>query len=46
MSISDIYLIVPNPALADLIWFFILSALLYLARLPAKKHYCIQRGAS
>jgi len=37
MSISDIYLIVPNPALAGLIWFFILSALLYLARLPAKK---------
>ncbi len=27
----------PNPALAGLIWFFILSALLYLARLPAKK---------
>jgi len=38
MSISEIYLIVPNPALAGLIWFFILSALLYLARLPAKKY--------
>ncbi len=37
MSISEIYLIVPNPALAGLIWFFIVSAVLYLARLPAKK---------
>ena len=37
MSISEIYLIVPNPALAGLIWFFIISAGLYLARLPAKK---------
>ncbi len=38
MSISEIYLIVPNPALAGLIWFFILSAVLYFARLPAKKY--------
>lgn len=38
MSISEIYLIVPNPALSGLIWFFILSAVLYFARLPAKKY--------
>ncbi len=38
MSISEIYLIVPNPALSGLIWFFIVSAGLYFARLPAKKY--------
>ena len=38
MSISEIYLIVPNPVLSGLIWFFALSAVLYLARLPAKKY--------
>jgi len=38
MSISEIYLIVPNPALSGLIWFFIISAVLYFARLPAKKY--------
>ena len=38
MSFSDIYLIVPNPALSGLIWFFVISAVLYFARLPAKKY--------
>ena len=38
MSISEIYLIVPNPVLSGLIWFFIISAVLYFARLPAKKY--------
>jgi hypothetical protein len=38
MSVSEIYLIVPNPALSALIWFFIISAVLYFARLPAKKY--------
>ena len=38
MSISEIYLVVPNPALSGLIWFFIISAVLYFARLPAKKY--------
>ncbi len=38
MSISEIYFIVPNPVLSGLIWFFIISAVLYLARLPAKKY--------
>jgi len=38
MTISEIYLIVPNPALSGLIWFFILSGVLYFARLPAKKY--------
>jgi len=37
MSIYEIYLIVPNPALSGLIWFFIISAVLYFARLPARK---------
>ncbi len=38
MSFSDIYLIVPNPIISGLIWFFVLSALLYFARLPAQKY--------
>ncbi len=38
MSISEIFLVVPNPALSGLIWFFIISAVLYFARLPAKKY--------
>lgn len=38
MSITDIYLIVPNPVLSGLIWFFTLSAVMYFARLPAKKY--------
>ena len=38
MSLAEIYLIVPNPVLSGLIWFFVLSAVLYFARLPAKKY--------
>jgi len=38
MLISEIFLIVPNPVLSGLIWFFIISAVLYFARLPAKKY--------
>ena len=38
MSFSDIYHIVPNPVLSGLIWFFALSAVMYFARLPAKKY--------
>jgi hypothetical protein len=38
MSLSEIYLIVPNPVLSGLIWFFVLSAVLYFARLPAQKY--------
>ena len=38
MSFSDIYLIVPNPVISGLIWFFALSAALYFARLPAQKY--------
>ena len=38
MSFSDIYLIVPNPVISGLIWFFVLSTLLYFARLPAHKY--------
>ncbi len=38
MSLSEIYLIVPNPVLSGMIWFFVVSAVLYLARLPAKKY--------
>jgi len=38
MSFSDIYLIVPNPVISGLIWFFGLSAALYFARLPAQKY--------
>jgi hypothetical protein len=38
MSLSEIYLIVPNPVVAGLIWFFAISAALYFARLPAKKY--------
>ena len=37
MSVSEIFLVVPNHALSGLIWFFIISALLYFARLPARK---------
>ncbi len=38
MSISEIYFIVPNPVISGLIWFFIISAAFYFARLPAKKY--------
>jgi hypothetical protein len=38
MPITDIFLIVPNPVLSGLIWFFTLSAVMYFARLPAKKY--------
>ena len=38
MSFSDIYLIVPNPIISGLVWFFVLSTLLYFARLPAHKY--------
>ncbi len=38
MPFSEIYLIVPNPVLSGLIWFFTISAVLYFARLPAKKY--------
>ncbi len=38
MTLSEIYLIVPNPVLSGLIWFFAISAVLYFARLPAKKY--------
>ena len=38
MSLTEIYLIVPNPVLSGLIWFFVISAVLYFARLPAKKY--------
>lgn len=38
MSLSEIFLIVPNPVLSGLIWFFVVSAVLYFARLPAKKY--------
>ena len=38
MSFADIYLIVPNPVISGLIWFFLLSTLLYFARLPAQKY--------
>ncbi|MBE9568453.1 MAG: hypothetical protein IMF14_07130 [Proteobacteria bacterium] len=38
MSISEIYLIVPNHALSALIWFFIISSVLYFARVPAIKY--------
>ncbi len=38
MSLQELYLLVPNPVLSGLIWFFIISAVLYFARLPAKKY--------
>ena len=38
MSLSEIYLIVPNPIISGLIWFFAISTLLYFARLPAQKY--------
>lgn len=38
MSLSEVYLIVPNPVLSGLIWFFVVSAILYFARLPAQKY--------
>ncbi len=38
MLFSDIYLIVPNPFVSGLIWFFIISAMMYFARLPAQKY--------
>ncbi|MCK4833210.1 MAG: hypothetical protein KAT12_00495, partial [Gammaproteobacteria bacterium] len=38
MSLSEIFLIMPNPVLSALIWFFALSAVLYFARQPAQKY--------
>ena len=38
MSVSEIFLIVPNPALSGLIWFVGISAVLFLARSPAQKY--------
>lgn len=38
MLLSEMYLLVPNPVLSGLIWFFIISSVLYFARLPAKKY--------
>jgi hypothetical protein len=38
MSLSEIFLIVPNPVLSGLIWFAALSAVLYFARHPAQKY--------
>ena len=38
MPLSEIYLIVPSPILSGLIWFFVISAVLYFARLPAQKY--------
>lgn len=38
MSLSEIYLVVPSPVLSGLIWLFALTAVLYFARLPAKKY--------
>lgn len=38
MSFSEIYLIVPSPVLSGLIWFFIISAVMYFARLPAQRY--------
>ncbi len=38
MSLSEMYLIVPNPVVSGLIWFFAISTLLYFARLPAQKY--------
>ena len=38
MSLSEIFLIMPNPVLSALIWFFVLSAVLYFARQPAQKY--------
>ena len=38
MPLSEIYLIVPNPVISGLIWFFGISAILYFARLPAQKY--------
>lgn len=38
MPLSEIYLIVPNPVISGLIWFFGLSAMLYFARLPAQRY--------
>ena len=38
MPLSEIYLIVPNPVISGLIWFFGISAMLYFARLPAQRY--------
>jgi len=38
MSLFETFLVVPNPVLSGLIWFFVISAVLYFARLPAKKY--------
>lgn len=38
MSLSEIYFIVPNPAISALIWFVAISIILFLARVPAQKY--------
>jgi len=38
MSLSEIFLIMPNPVVSGLIWFVAISAVLYFARHPAQKY--------
>ena len=38
MSFPELFLIVTNPVFAGLIWFFVISAILYFARLPMRKY--------
>ena len=38
MSLSEVYLVVSNPVLSGLIWFFVISSIMYFARLPAQKY--------
>ena len=38
MSLTEIYLVVSNPVLSGLIWFFSISSIMYFARLPAQKY--------
>ena len=38
MQFNDVYLIVPNPALSGIIWFVVLSCLLYFARRPVHQY--------
>jgi len=38
MSLSEVFMITPNPVLSGLTWFFVISAVMYFARLPAKKY--------
>jgi hypothetical protein len=45
MSFEQAFLITPNPALSGVIWFVILSALLYVARQPAHQAILSLTGA-